>query len=115
MIHDVTGGAAQPTAGLHDPGVAKGKAPASPAAPVVPAPTAEERVRLEDAVAKVRDAFEHLESELKIEIDPDVHRVVVKVLNERTGELIRQIPAEELLEIAKRVEASQALLLTKRT
>lgn len=74
-----------------------------------------DRKTLESTVARVQESIEQFNSSLKIEIDPDVKRVVVKVLNDQSGEVIRQIPAEEMLEIAKRLDASQALLFTKRT
>jgi flagellar protein FlaG len=70
---------------------------------------------LQNTVAKVQESLGKLDSSLKIEIDADSHQVVVKVLNDQSGEVIRQIPAEEMIEIAKRLDASQALLLTKRT
>lgn len=74
-----------------------------------------DRKTLESTVARVQESIGQFNSSLKIEIDPDVNRVVVKVLNNQSGEVIRQIPAEEMLEIAKRLDASQALLFTKRT
>jgi flagellar protein FlaG len=70
---------------------------------------------LQSTVAKVQESLGKLDSSLKIEVDADSHQVVVKVLNDQSGEIIRQIPAEEMIEIAKRLDASQALLLTKRT
>jgi flagellar protein FlaG len=74
-----------------------------------------DRRSLEHAVGKVRDAFQHVDSNLKIEIDPDLHQVVVKIMNAQTGEVIRQIPAQEMLDIAKRLDGVQGLLFTKRT
>jgi flagellar protein FlaG len=57
----------------------------------------------------------HVDSSLKIEIDPDTDRVVVKVLNDQNGEIIRQIPSQEMVELAKRLDAMQGIFLTKRT
>jgi flagellar protein FlaG len=83
--------------------------------PVSPVPGGVDRKDLEYAVAKVQETFKNVDSRLKIEIDPDLHRVVVKILNGDSGEIIRQIPAEEMLEIAKRLEQVQGILFTKRT
>ncbi|HJU04503.1 MAG TPA: flagellar protein FlaG [Nitrospiraceae bacterium] len=73
------------------------------------------RNELEHAVSHLREIFTHTEPKLQIEIDPDLRRVVVKVLNGQSGEVIRQIPAREILEIAKSLGSAQGLLLTKRT
>lgn len=70
---------------------------------------------LENTVARVQQSVEQFNSSLKIEIDHDSKQVIVKVLNDESGEIIRQIPAEEMVEIARRLDASQALLFTKRT
>jgi|SoiMethySBSTD1v2_1073268.scaffolds.fasta_scaffold00030_98 flagellar protein FlaG len=73
------------------------------------------RETLESTVARVQQSVEQFNSSLKIEIDPDSKQVIVKILNDQSGEVIRQIPAEEMVEIARRLDASQALLITKRT
>lgn len=74
-----------------------------------------ERSVLEAAVQKTQETLKHLDSSLKIEIDPDLRRVIVKVIDDRSGEVIRQIPAQEMLDIAKRLDVSQGLLFAKRT
>lgn len=48
---------------------------------------------------------------LNFSIDEDTGRTVVKIIDTETGEVIRQIPAEELLAIARSLEKMQGLLL----
>jgi len=43
--------------------------------------------------------------ELRIEFESDLHRIVVKVLDKKSGEVIRQIPMPEELAIAKHIRA----------
>jgi flagellar protein FlaG len=43
--------------------------------------------------------------ELRIEFESDLHRIVVKVLDKESGEVIRQIPMPEELAIAKHIKA----------
>ncbi|MFA6149235.1 MAG: flagellar protein FlaG [bacterium] len=43
--------------------------------------------------------------ELRIEFEDDLHRIVVKVLDKESGEVIRQIPMPEELAIAKNIRA----------
>lgn len=73
-----------------------------------------DRAVIEQAVGKVRDVLQKSDSRLQIEIDPDLQRVIVKVLAGDSGEIIRQIPPKEVLELAKNLSDQRGLLLTKR-
>jgi flagellar protein FlaG len=66
---------------------------------------------LQKAVEKVREVFQNVEPRLQFEIDPDLHRVIVKIMNGESGEVIRQIPPEEVLDLARNFQASTGLLL----
>jgi flagellar protein FlaG len=68
------------------------------------------RVELEQAVGKVREALQQSSSQLQIEVDPDLHRVVVKILNGDSGEVIRQIPPQEVIDLAKNLSGAKGLL-----
>ncbi len=72
------------------------------------APT--DRVALEHAVSKVKAAFEEAGSHLQIEVDPDLNRVVVKVLSGESGEVIRQIPPKEVIDLAKNLSGLKGAL-----
>lgn len=74
-----------------------------------------DRKAIEQAVTKIQESIGQVDSSLRIEVDSDIHRVIVKVINNQSGEVIRQIPSQEIVEISKRLDAMQGLLLTKRT
>jgi flagellar protein FlaG len=74
-----------------------------------------DRKAIEDSIAKIRESIGPANSSLKIEIDADTDRIVVKVFDNQSGELIRQIPSQEMVEIAKRLDAMQGIFVTKRT
>ncbi|MBI3806641.1 MAG: flagellar protein FlaG [Nitrospirae bacterium] len=76
-----------------------------------PTPTKEQ---VEQAADRVKDLLRGTTSRLEIEIDPDLHKVVVKILNGESGEIIRQIPAQELLDLAKNLEEPKGLLVRER-
>jgi len=48
---------------------------------------------------------------LEFEIDQDSKDIIVKVIDQRTRELIRQMPTEEALERAKAIDKMQGLLI----
>ena len=76
-----------------------------------PAPTIE---KLEQAAARIKDVLRGTTSRLEIEIDSDSHKAVIKILNGESGEIIRQIPAQELLDLAKHLDEPKGLLVEER-
>ena len=44
---------------------------------------------------------------MQFEIDPDVHQVVVSIIDSETGDKIRTIPSEALLRIARMIVQMQ--------
>lgn len=48
--------------------------------------------------------------DLRFSVDEETGRTVVKVLDSRSGEVIRQIPPEEMLALAEDLERLQGLL-----
>lgn len=50
-------------------------------------------------------------STLEFHTDAETGRVVVKIIDTATGELMRQIPMEEMLALAKSLDRLQGLLL----
>jgi flagellar protein FlaG len=78
---------------------------------LAPVPT---REKVEQAAARVKDVLRGTTSRLEIEVDSDLHKVVIKILNGESGEIIRQIPAQELLDLAKYLDEPKGFLLQKR-
>ena len=78
-----------------------------------PAPTLT-REKVEQAAARVKEVLRGTTSRLEIDIDPDLHKAVIKILNGESGEIIRQIPAQELLDLAKHLDEPKGLLVRER-
>ena len=66
---------------------------------------------LEQAVTRVREVFQKADSRVEFSIDPDLDRVIVKIMDGDSGTVIRQIPQQEVLELAKSLETPTGLLL----
>jgi flagellar protein FlaG len=47
---------------------------------------------------------------LKFSVDESTNRMLVKVLDKESGELIRQIPSEAILKVAHSLEALKGIL-----
>lgn len=70
-----------------------------------------DRRTLDQAVAKVSEILKTTDTNLKIEVDDATERVIVRVVNEDSGEIIRQFPPKEVLELAKFFHGSKGFLL----
>lgn len=50
-------------------------------------------------------------TKISFKVDDDTNKVIVKVIDAETGEEVRQIPSEELVDIAKNVERYKGRIL----
>lgn len=89
------------------------RVPAVEAAPA-PAPPAEKPVQAPDAARAVARQIEaYLRSNgrsVEFSVDADSGRTVVSVRDKETGELIRQIPGDEVLRIAQAMKELTSLI-----
>jgi len=69
------------------------------------------RKELDQALTRVREVFQKADSRVEFSIDPDLDRVVVRILDGESGTVIRQIPQQEVIDLAKRLETPTGLLL----
>ena len=61
----------------------------------------ERRKELNNAIRHVSGYVQNITRELNFSIDEQLGRTVVTVVDENTGDVIRQIPSEDMLELAK--------------
>lgn len=59
----------------------------------------------------VQEINQPVRSTLEFSIDPDTGRAVVKIIDSVTRDLVRQIPMEEMLVLAKSLDQLKGLLL----
>lgn len=60
--------------------------------------------QLDEAVGAMQDFVQSVKRELQFSVDQDLGRTVVKVVDSESGDLIRQIPEEIFLELARKVK-----------
>jgi flagellar protein FlaG len=91
------------------------QAAAAPAAKPAPAPTSKEPAAAMEALkAAAKDIETYLKNSgrsLEFRVDDASGRTVVSVRNPQTGELIRQIPSEEVLRIASALGTQAPVLV----
>jgi flagellar protein FlaG len=67
---------------------------------VAPAPTPD---RVEQAVQQIQSYLNDNQRQLQFQVDSSSGRTIVRVVNPETSELIRQIPSEEVLVLARAI------------
>lgn len=65
---------------------------------------------MQSAVSKLNDYIQIVRRNLQFSVDEDTGRTVVKVMDVETEEVIRQVPSEEALKLAKHLEEIRGLL-----
>lgn len=70
-----------------------------------------DRQKLEAATKVVREFVQPINNNLEFSVDNDTGQMVVKVVDRSTREVIRQVPSEEMLAIAKTLDSIKGLFL----
>lgn len=85
-------------------------ASANPSEPTA-APQSASATEVRSALDEVEKAIAPITQALEFSVDDDSGKTVVKVMDTETKELIRQMPSEEVLAIAKALDKLKGLLL----
>ena len=56
---------------------------------------------IQDAISNLERSFNRA---IRFEVDSELDEVIVKVIDEDSGDVIRQIPSEELVELSKKIK-----------
>jgi len=82
---------------------------------VAPQPAPQQQPSKEQVQKAVESMKQMIETaapnSLQFSIDDDTGKTIVRISDAQTGEMIRQIPSEELLEIARSLDRMQGMLL----
>lgn len=70
--------------------------------------------QLKAAVKAANDFVSLVNNSLEFNVDKDTGMTVVKVIDKNTNDVIRQIPSEEMLAIAKALDTVKGLLLQQK-
>jgi len=73
--------------------------------------TAPDLSQVTKAVADINKTIQSLSQDLQFSVDKDSDKVVVKIIDQQTKQVLRQIPSEEALEISKSLDKLQGLLI----
>ncbi len=74
----------------------------------------QEQESLEQTLQGAQEAAEAAGANLQFTIDKDSGKTIVKVVDSQTSEVIRQIPSEELLALARSMSKTEGLLISQK-
>ena len=84
---------------------------AAPAVAVSAGAAVPDESQLKRAVDSANAAIKDISSDLEFTADPSSGKTVVRVIDRSTKQVIRQIPSEEMLTIARAIERVQGILI----
>ena len=70
------------------------------------------RKDVEDMVEALEDFANTVQTRLNFSIDDDTEDVVVKIMDKETGDVIKQFPAEEILELREKMQDLNGFLFS---
>jgi flagellar protein FlaG len=71
-------------------------------------------VQLKQAIAAANRAVAEHNSSIEFSVDPQQGTTIVRVVDTNTGDVIRQMPSEEMIQIAKALDQFQGMLIRRR-
>jgi flagellar protein FlaG len=67
--------------------------------------------QLSKMVQELNDKMQSLDTSLSFSVDQETKRVVIKVIDDATKEVVRQIPAEQMLEVSHHISEVLGMLV----
>lgn len=67
--------------------------------------------QVQEAVQKTNDFIRPFNGALRFEVEPDTNETIVKIIDQETKEVVKQIPSEEMINLAKALDQLKGLLV----
>lgn len=113
-VGNVAGASAFQGASRSEPALPSATAAAKPDAQAGAEDARDVRARLDAAVSDIQKHVQGVRRNLNFSIDDATGDVVVKVIDGDSGKVVRQIPSEEVLKLAARLEDMRSLMFETR-
>lgn len=69
--------------------------------------------QVQQSLQEINKVMAGLSISVQFKIDPDYKEIIVKVVDQDTGKLIRQIPTEEVVKMSKAMDSLKGLLFAQ--
>lgn len=68
---------------------------------------------IQQDIEKMNDQLKSMNRSIRFSVDDESHDIVVKVVDENTGDVVMEIPPEEVLKLRERMSEMSGLLVEK--
>ena len=69
---------------------------------------------LSKTVDELNDYVQNLHREIQFSVDSESNQTIIKVIDANTGEVIRQLPPDEMMRLVKRLDELEGLLVREK-
>jgi flagellar protein FlaG len=66
--------------------------------------------KLDETISQLNSSLQNIQRNLEFSVDEDIGRIIINVKDREADEVVRQIPTEEVLELAKNLHAASERL-----
>lgn len=81
------------------------------AAPIAAAVPTLPREMMEQIATDLEKALQQFEGDYSVSVDKDTGKIIVRITDSATGEVMKQIPPQELLDVSKSVDRLVGMLI----
>jgi flagellar protein FlaG len=67
--------------------------------------------QIQASVARLQEILKHVDPRIELSVEKDINRVIFRVVDKETGDLIRQIPPEKVVELDRFLSGHSGLLV----
>lgn len=67
--------------------------------------------QIQATVARLQETLKHVEPRLEISLERDINQVIFRVVDKESGDLIRQIPSEQAVKLARLFSGQSGLFV----
>jgi uncharacterized FlaG/YvyC family protein len=69
------------------------------------------REQVQATVARLQEALKHVDPRIELSVEKDINRVIFRVVDKESGDLIRQIPPEKVVELDRFFSGNSGLFV----
>lgn len=69
--------------------------------------------QIKEVIARLENTLQDVEPKIELSVDEELNQVIVRILDKESGELIKQLPPEEVLELDRFFADQSGLLVNE--
>jgi len=67
--------------------------------------------QIQETISRLQETLKHVDPRIELSVEKDINRVIFRVVDKETGDLIRQIPPEKVVELDRFLSGHSGLFV----